>query len=184
MIPSIERRRLPALCVAGVLAVWSSNALHAQPPTPKGPLPAGFVSQPRVKSGLAPKMTFEEKTATGRVFEVRFGTGDEILTGLYDFVAKNKITSGHITGIGGLAPGALLGWGDPEVGAFKRIEIKDKTEIVSLIGDISSPNGKPYVHVHMVVGSADGTTKAGHLLEAHIAPVGELTVVATSFAAN
>ena len=82
------------------------------------------------------------------------------------------------------APGALLGWGDPEVGAFKRIEIKDKTEIVSLIGDISSPNGKPYVHVHMVVGSSDGTTKAGHLLEAHIAPVGELTVVATSFAAN
>ena len=127
---------------------------------------------------------FEEKTATGRVFEIRFGTGDEILTGLYDFVAKNKITTGHITGIGGLAPGALLGWGDPEVGAFKRIEIKDKTEIVSLIGDISSPNGKPYVHVHMVVGSADGTTKAGHLLEAHIAPVGELTVVATGFAAK
>jgi predicted DNA-binding protein with PD1-like motif len=126
-------------------------------------------------------MTFEEKTATERVFAVRFGTGDEILSGLYDFVAKNKITSGTIAGIGGLAPGALVGWGDPELGAFKRIEIKDKTEIVSLIGDISTPNGKPYVHVHMVVASADGSTKGGHLLEAHIAPVGELTVVATSF---
>jgi len=34
----------------------------------------------------------------------------------------------------------------------------------------------------MVVGSADGSTRAGHLLEAHIAPVGELTVVATGFA--
>jgi predicted DNA-binding protein with PD1-like motif len=113
---------------------------------------------------------------------VRFSTGDEILSGLYDFVAKNHITSGHITGIGGLAPGALLGWGDPEYGAFKRIEIKDKTEIVSLVGDISTRNGAPYVHVHMVVGSADGSTKAGHLLEAHIAPVGELTVVATGFA--
>jgi len=97
-------------------------------------------------------------------------------------VVIERATSGHITGIGGLAPGALLGWGDPDVGAFKRIEIKDKTEIVSLIGDISTPNGKPYVHVHMVVASADGSTKAGHLLEAHIAPVGELTVVATSFA--
>jgi len=184
MISSIKHRWFPTLCAVGVLAMSSSSALHAQPPTPKGPLPEGFVSQPPVKTGLAPKMVFEEKTATGRVFEIRFGTGDEILTGIYDFVAKNKITSGHITGIGGLAPGALLGWGDPEVGAFKRIEIKDKTEIVSLIGDISSPNGKPYVHVHMVVGSSDGTTKAGHLLEAHIAPVGELTVVATSFAAN
>ncbi len=182
MISSIKRRWLPILCAASVLALSSSSALHAQPPTPKGPLPEGFVSQPPVATGLAPKMTFEEKTSAERVFAIRFGTGDEILSGLYDFVAKNRITTGHIMGIGGLAPGALLGWGDPEVGAFKRIEIKDKTEIVSLIGDISTPNGKPYVHVHVVVGSADGSTKAGHLLEAHIAPVGELTVVATSFA--
>jgi len=184
MIPSSKHRWLTTLSAMALFALSSSSGLHAQPPTPKGPLPDGFVSQPPVKTGLAPKMAFEEKTSTGRVFEIRFGAGDEILTGLYDFVAKNKITSGHITGIGGLAPGALLGWGDPEVGAFKRIEIKDKTEIVSLIGDISSPNGKPYVHVHMVVGSSDGTTKAGHLLEAHIAPVGELSVVATGFAAN
>jgi hypothetical protein len=93
------------LSATALLAAASSGALYAQPPTPKGPLLEGFVSQP-----------------------------------------------------------------------------PDKTEIVSLIGGISSPNGKPYVHVHMVVGSADGTTKACHLLEAHIAPVGELTVVATSFA--
>jgi predicted DNA-binding protein with PD1-like motif len=118
------------------------------------------------------------------VFEVRFATGDEILSGLYDLVAKHHITSGHIMGIGGLAPGALLGWGDPEVGGFKKVEIKDKTEIVSLTGDISMRNGEPYVHVHMVVGSSDGSTKAGHLLEAHIAPVGELTVVATSMGAH
>src|SRR5689334_17045557 len=93
MISIIKRRWLPTVCVAAVLAVSSSGALHAQPPTPKGPLPEGFVSQPPVKSGLAPKMAFEEKTSTGRVFEIRFGTGDEILSGLYDFVAKNKITS-------------------------------------------------------------------------------------------
>jgi len=182
MISSIKQRWLTTLSATAVLAVSASSMLHAQPPIPKGPLPEGFASQPPAKSGLAPKMTFEEKTATERVFEVRFGRGDEILSGLYDLVAKNKITAGHITGIGGLAPGALLGWGDPEVDAFKRIEIKDKTEIASLIGDISSPNGKPYVHVHMVVSSSDGSTKAGHLLEAHIAPLGELTVVATSFA--
>ena len=182
MISSIKHRWLTTLSATAVLVASSSSTLHAQAPIPKGPLPEGYVSQPPVKTGLAPKMTYEEKTATERVFEVRFATGDEILSGLYDFVAKNKITTGHITGIGGLAPGALLGWGDPEIGAFKRIVIMDKTEIVSLIGDISSPNGKPYVHVHLVVGSADGSTKAGHLLEAHIAPVGELTVVATSFA--
>jgi len=175
-----QHRWLRSLSVTA-LAVATISTASAQQSTQK-PLPEGFVRQGPVKPGQAPKMTFEEKTSASRVFEVRFSTGDEILSGLYDFVAKNHITSGAITGIGGLAPGALLGWGDPEVGGFKRVEIKDKTEIVSLIGDISLRDGAPYVHVHMVVGSADGSTKAGHLLEAHIAPVGELTVVATSFA--
>jgi predicted DNA-binding protein with PD1-like motif len=165
------------------LAFTASAPSRAQQAAQK-PLPEGFIRQGPVQPGLAPKMTYEEKTAAAHVFEVRFSTGDEILSGLYDLVAKHHITSGHITGIGGLAPGALLGWGDPEVGGFKKIEIKDKTEIVSLIGDISMRNDAPYVHVHMIVGSSDGSTKAGHLIEAHIAPVGELTVVATSMAAH
>jgi predicted DNA-binding protein with PD1-like motif len=177
----VQHRWIGSLSAAAALALATATAVWAQQPTGK-PLPEGYVRQGPVKPGQAPKMTFEEKTSAGRVFEVRFSTGDEILSGLYDFVAKNHITSGHITGIGGLAPGALLGWGDPELGGFKKVEIKDKTEIVSLIGDISMRGETPYVHVHMVVGSADGSTKAGHLLEAHIAPVGELTVVATGFA--
>ena len=184
MNDSIRHRWLGSLSAAAALALAVATAASAQPPTTGKPLPEGYVRQGPVKPGQAPKMTFEEKTSVGRVFEVRFSTGDEILSGLYDFVAKNHITSGHITGIGGLAPGALLGWGDPELGGFKKVEIKDKTEIVSLIGDISMRGDTPYVHVHMVVGSADGSTKAGHLLEAHIAPVGELTVVGTSFATN
>src|SRR5262245_6847291 len=171
---------ITAAAAALGFAVASTNA---QQPSQK-PLPEGYVRQGPVQPGQAPKMTFEEKTATAHVFEVRFTTGDEILSGLYDLVAKKHITSGHITGIGGLAPGALLGWGDPELGGFKKIEIKDKTEIVSLIGDISLRDGQPYVHIHMVVGSSDSSTKAGHLLEAHIAPVDELTCVATSLASN
>jgi hypothetical protein len=181
---SVQHRWFGSLSAAAAFALATAPAVWAQPPQTGKPLPDGYVRQGPVQPGQAPKMTFEEKTSVGRVFEVRFSTGDEILSGLYDFVAKNHITSGHITGIGGLAPGALLGWGDPELGGFKKVEIKDKTEIVSLIGDISMRGDMPYVHVHMVVGSADGSTKAGHLLEAHIAPVGELTVVATGFAAR
>jgi hypothetical protein len=182
MIRSNQHRWM--LAAAATLGLLAAGPLAAQQAAAQKPLPEGYTRQPPVQPGQAPKMTFEERTSPAHVFEVRFSTGDEILSGLYDLVAKHGITSGHITGIGGLAPGALLGWGDPEVGGFKKIEIKDKTEIVSLIGDIALRNGEPYVHVHMIVGSSDGSTKAGHLLEAHIAPVGELTVVATSMAAR
>jgi uncharacterized protein len=181
MIRSSQRRWLLSITAAAVLTLPAASP-DAQPPAAQKPLPDGYTRQGPVQPGLAPKMTVEERTAAMQVFEVRFSAGDDILSGLYDLVAKHRIASGHITGIGGLAPGALLGWGDPEVGGMKKIEIKDKTEIVSLLGEISQRNGEPYVHVHMIVGSSDGSTKAGHLLEGRIAPLGEVTVVATSAA--
>jgi predicted DNA-binding protein with PD1-like motif len=181
MIRSSQRRWI--LSIAATTTLVLPVAMPAAQPAAQKPLPDGYTRQLPVQPGQAPKMTVEERTAAAHVYAVRFSAGDEILSGLYDLVAKHRITSGHITGIGGLAPGALLGWGDPEVGGFKKIEIKEKTEIVSLIGDISLRNGEPYVHVHMIVGSSDGSTKGGHLIEARIAPLGELTVVATSAAA-
>ena len=173
------RATVACLAASAVLALPAVGQAPEQPQ-----LPEGYTRPPAVQHGLAPKMTYQEKTTTAHVFEVRFAAGDEILSGLYDLVAKHGITAGHITGIGGLAPGALLGWGSPDGHGFKKIEIADKTELVSLLGDISVRNGRPYVHVHVIVASADGSTKGGHLLEARVAPVAELTVVATSLAAR
>jgi uncharacterized protein len=183
MIRSSRLRWILSVAAAAAFALPAAGG-RAQQPAAQKPLPDGYVRQAPVQPGRAPKMTVEERTAEAHVFTVRFSAGDEILSGLYDLVEKRGITSGHITGIGGLAPGALLGWGDPEIGGFKRIEIEDKTEIVSLLGDIALRNGEPYVHVHMIVGASDGSTRGGHLIEARIAPLGELTVVATSMAAR
>ena len=47
----------------------------------------------------------------------------------------------------------------------------------SLIGDIAEgPDGKPSIHVHLVVGKRDGTAMAGHLAEARVRPTLELAV--------
>jgi hypothetical protein len=45
-----------------------------------------------------------------------------------------------------------------------------------MIGDIALYQGKPTVHTHMVVGLRDGTTKSGHVLEAHVFPTLEVMV--------
>lgn len=37
-------------------------------------------------------------------------------------------------------------------------------------------DGKPKLHAHAVVGRADGTTRGGHLIEAHVRPTLELIV--------
>jgi len=40
--------------------------------------------------------------------------------------------------------------------------------VVSLAGSIRMQNGKPYVHAHAVLGMPDGTTRAGHIIEAKV----------------
>jgi predicted DNA-binding protein with PD1-like motif len=134
---------------------------------------------PAVQPGGAPKMRVHESTAAAHVFDANFSAGDELLSGLTDIALRHNITSGYVSGLGGLS-GAMLAWGDPVVGAFKQIPIDEKCELISLTGHIAVRDGKPYVHLHAVVGFMDGSTKAGHVIEAHVAPLAEISVVATA----
>jgi uncharacterized protein len=162
-----------------VLALVAANAAFAQAPAGQQPLPEGYMRAPAVQKGLAPQMRVTESTGTAHVFDVAFTTGDEILSGLTDLAIKHNITSGYITGLGGLST-ALLGFGDPPLGAFRRIPVDEKSELVALTGHIQSRDGVPTVHLHAIVALKDGSTKAGHVFEARVAPIAEISVVATS----
>ena len=59
---------------------------------------------------------------------------------------------------------------------YKEIPVEGRLEVASMIGDIAMFNGKPVVHTHMVVGLPDGTSRAGHVLEAHVWPTLEVMV--------
>jgi predicted DNA-binding protein with PD1-like motif len=166
-----------SLSVAAFAALVALSA-NAQP-TSGPPLPEGYMRAQPVPPGMAPKMQVHEAAAATHVFQVNFSTGDEIVSGLTDLAIKHHITSGYITGLGGLST-ALLAFGDPKYNAFKKVPVTDKCELVSLTGDIQQRDGKPYVHLHAVVAFADGSTKGGHVMEAHVAPVAEIAVVATA----
>ncbi len=145
------------------------------------PLPPGYVRPPmNVPTGLAPKMHVEElPTADSHTYEVRFGTGDEILSGLTQFAEQHHVVSAYITGIGGLVS-AKLGWGSDKVPGMKEIDVNSKCELVSLTGNISEVRGHPYVHLHGVVAFSDGSTKGGHVIEARVDPIAEIYVVTTA----
>jgi predicted DNA-binding protein with PD1-like motif len=166
-------RRVIALLIA------AATVLSAGAQQPSKPLPDGYMVAPPVQPGMAPKMQVHEAATTTHVFQVNFSTGDEIVSGLTDLAIKHHITSGYITGLGGLST-ALLAFGDPKLNAFKKVPVNDKSELVSLVGDIQMRDGKPYVHLHAVVALIDGSTRGGHVMEAHVAPVAEIAVVATA----
>lgn len=110
-----------------------------------------------------------------REYAVIFAKGDEAFSGILDFAEKYHITSAHFTAIGALN-GATLAWFDPQRKMYKTIPVEGQVEVISMIGDIALYQGKPAVHTHMIVGTSDGTTRGGHLLDAYVSPTLEVMV--------
>src|SRR6202034_4699759 len=120
-----------------------------------------------VPRGKAPKMQVQllsEEEAT-KQYAVIFYQGDEAFSGLVEFAEKFQVTSAHFTAIGALN-GATLGWFDPQRKMYKRIPIVGQHEVIGMSGDIALYQVKQVVDTHMVVGNSDGTTRAGHVLDA------------------
>lgn len=111
-----------------------------------------------------------------RTFAVVLATGDEAVTCLKDFAAKERLGGAQITAIGALVR-ARLAYFDWETKSYQPIEVREQVEVASLVGDIAlAPDKTPSVHVHAVLGKRDGTALAGHLQEAHVRPTLEMIV--------
>ena len=75
---------------------------------------------------------------------------------------------------------ATVGWFDIDAKKYRDIRVHQQCELLSAIGDIAEgDDGKASLHLHVVLGLSDGSTKGGHLLEATIRPTMEVTVVET-----
>jgi predicted DNA-binding protein with PD1-like motif len=130
-----------------------------------------------VPKGRAPRMEVQllSRGEQTKEYAVIFGKGDEAFAGLLEFAEKYHITSAHFTAIGALN-GATLAWFDPQRKMYKKIPIHGQVEVIEMSGDIALYQGKPVVHTHMIVGTSDGTTRGGHVLDAYVSPTLEVMV--------
>lgn len=130
-----------------------------------------------VPRGKAPKMQVQllNPGEATKQYAVIFYKGDEAFCGLLEFAETYQVTSAHFTAIGAVN-GATLGWFDPQRKMYKKIPVNGQHEVIAMSGDIALYQGKPVVHTHMVVGSPDGTTLAGHVLAAYVSPTLEVMV--------
>jgi uncharacterized protein len=109
-----------------------------------------------------------------RTFAIVFDKGDEAKAGLTAFARDNQVSAAQITGVGAFSR-AVLGYFDRDNKEYKHLPVDEQVEVLSLIGDVAlKPDGSPEVHAHVVVGRSDGSTRGGHLLEAHVWPTLEV----------
>jgi predicted DNA-binding protein with PD1-like motif len=110
-----------------------------------------------------------------KTFALIFDTGDEAMAGLTEFARQNQLGAARFTAIGAFRD-VVLGYFDWESKEYKKIPVHEQVEVLSLIGDVALESGTPKVHAHVVVGRSDGSTRGGHLVEAHVRPTLEVIV--------
>ena len=110
-----------------------------------------------------------------RTLAVILDTGEEVLASLKEVATREKLTAAQITAIGAFSD-ATLGYFDWEKKEYLKNPVKEQVEVVAMLGDIGEEDGKPALHVHLVLGRRDGTALGGHLLEAHVRPTLEVII--------
>jgi uncharacterized protein len=104
--------------------------------------------------------------------------GDEAVATLTEFARSERLEAAQITAVGAFEH-ATVGWFDRAARDYRRIQVAEQCELLSLIGDIAAGQDGPILHVHVVLGLSDGTTRGGHLLEGRVFPTLEAVVTET-----
>ncbi len=111
-----------------------------------------------------------------RTFALIMDKGDEVLSTIKTFATKENVRAAQITAIGALSD-VVLRYFDWDAKDYRDIPVREQVEVASLNGDVArAPDGKPAIHIHLVVGKKDGSAMAGHLGEAHVRPTLEVIV--------
>lgn len=108
-----------------------------------------------------------------RTFVIAFDKGDEPISLLTQFARQNAVRGSQLSAIGAFER-AALGYFDRRSKSYRRIAVDEQAEVLSFLGDIAHAGNEPVVHVHVVLGLADGSTRGGHLLDASVWPTLEL----------
>jgi predicted DNA-binding protein with PD1-like motif len=111
-----------------------------------------------------------------QTYALVFEAGDDVVPCILEFARNGRLTAAHFSGIGGFSD-AVLGYFDVASKQYRPIAIHEQVEVVSMIGDVAIADDEPALHAHVVVGLADGSVRAGHLLEAHVRPTLEIVLM-------
>src|ERR1700761_8896367 len=106
-------------------------------------------------------------------------SGEEAFATLTNFANEAGIAAASLTAIGAFEK-ATIGWFDFDKKTYKKIEVDQQCEVLSAIGDVAvGDDGMASLHVHVVLGLSDGTTRGGHLMAGTVRPTLEVVLTDT-----
>jgi uncharacterized protein len=91
-------------------------------------------------------------------------------------VREQEVEAASLTAIGAFTR-AVLGYFQWETKQYKKIPVSEQVEVLSLLGDVAVGDQGPTLHLHAVLGKADGSVVGGHLIEAYVRPTLEVILI-------
>jgi predicted DNA-binding protein with PD1-like motif len=120
------------------------------------------------------KSTAISQGASSQTHLIVLDSGEEAFAALTRFVNAENITAASISAIGAFEK-ATVGWFDLASKSYRKIAVDEQCEVLSAIGDVAvGDDGKASLHIHIVLGLADGSTRGGHFLEGTVRPTLEV----------
>jgi predicted DNA-binding protein with PD1-like motif len=111
-----------------------------------------------------------------RIYVVVLQSGEQVMQTLTGLANELDLVGSSIAGIGGFQH-VKLGYFDRSTSSFHENIVDEQVEVLSFQGNIAEDSeGKPKLHVHVVLGRFDATTRGGHLVEGTVRPTMELII--------
>ncbi|AOF94406.1 PPC domain-containing DNA-binding protein [Sinorhizobium sp. RAC02] len=109
-----------------------------------------------------------------RTYILVLDEGDEAFKCITDFAESENVTAASITAIGAFRS-ATIAFFEFENRNYRKIPVEVQSEVLSMLGDVAiDDDGKVSLHLHVVLGFSDGSTKGGHFLQGHVRPTLEV----------
>ncbi len=117
--------------------------------------------------------------SSGKTHVVVLESGAEAFAALTRYANEVDIGGASLSAIGAFER-AVVGWFDFDSKTYKKIAVDEQCEVLSALGDFAvGDDGKASLHVHIVLGLADGSTRGGHLIEGKVRPTLEAVITET-----
>lgn len=109
--------------------------------------------------------------------------GEDIIEAVTDLVREQNGKFGTVSGIGA-CDDVELNFYNLETKTYEKKEIKEPLELISLLGNISHIDEKPFAHLHATFGTNQYETLSGHLTKAVVSATAEIVITMTNLDIN
>ncbi|PJJ83498.1 PPC domain-containing DNA-binding protein [Mucilaginibacter auburnensis] len=105
--------------------------------------------------------------------------GQPLIASLNAFMAKEKLPGASISGLGAVE-NAEIAYYDIAKQKYKYQKFTPSMEVLSLNGNLGTLEGQPIVHAHIALADSNYVVRGGHVKEAYVSLILEITIVPTT----